>query len=100
MPLFTQSLTFVIRYQSIIEESIPFEEVVTDLPIDFMIALVVAGKRKRLIALEVSDKRILAAADFLKVDLSLIDEIRMVLDETKTEIPSFDQLSVWEESIP
>jgi hypothetical protein len=86
LPCFLQAMDFLLSYQEIIAKKIQFEERARDLPPRFLVALVFAGKNKRLIPLEVSDVRILNWAAYLKVDVSCVDA-KMEADESRTEIP-------------
>jgi len=86
MPFFLQSLNFVITYEKIIADRIPFEERTPNLPVDFLMALVVAYKKKCLIPLTTSDRRILTVADYLKVNLVNVESIRLAPDRN-VEVP-------------
>jgi hypothetical protein len=91
LPVFLHSMTLLLEYEGIITNGIPFESKIKDVPPAFFVALVFAGKRKRVIRLEVSDARILDWAEYVKVDFSTIDSISLSPDESHTEIP----LSLW-----
>jgi hypothetical protein len=84
LPLFSQTLGFIIDYERIILESIPFEDVARDLPMDFVVAVVFASKKKGLIPLEVSDYRILMAADYQHVDVTDLDHKRITAEKPPT----------------
>jgi hypothetical protein len=91
LPMFLQSMALIIDYESMIANRVPFETKVKEIPPTFFVALIFAGKKKRLIRLEVSDQRLLTWAECMKVDFTKIDSASMVVDETRTEIP----LSLW-----
>jgi hypothetical protein len=91
LPVFLQSMLLLLGYEDMIANKIPFEMMVRAVPPDFFVALIFAGKAKRLIRLEVSDQRLLKWAEYLKVDLEKIDSVSLTVDETQTEIP----LSLW-----
>jgi hypothetical protein len=87
MPYFTEALSFTLNYAMVLRDSIPFEEIAPDLRMDFLLALLFAGKRKRIIPLEISDKRILAEAEQQNVDISRVEEFRLICDESTADIP-------------
>jgi hypothetical protein len=91
LPMVSEALGFILDYEKIIRESIPFEDVAPNLPIDFVVAVVFASKRKGLIPLEVSDRRILLAAEYQHVDLSNLDE-KTLPPEKPPQIP----VSMWD----
>jgi hypothetical protein len=91
LPMFSEALTFIVDYQRIIRELTPFEDVAPNLPIDFVVAVVFASKRKGLIPLEVSDRRILLAAEYQHVDLADLDH-KVLPHERPDAIP----VSMWE----
>jgi len=74
-----------------LKKKIQFEEKARDVPPKFFVGLIFAGKRKRLIPLELSDLRLLHWADYMKIDISNIDRYVIEVDEKATEIP----LTVW-----
>jgi hypothetical protein len=96
LTILAESLVFVLTYGATIAGEVPFEEVAPDLPVDFMLALVVAGKRNRWIRLEISDKRILKAADAGGVDVARVDDIRLACSCGWTEIPP----TLWSDRVP
>jgi hypothetical protein len=87
MPLFGQSLNFILNYQRVLRDSVAFDEVAPDIPADFLLAMVMAGKRKRLIPLELSDKRVLAAADAAGIDVSRLDDVCLRAKEPELDVP-------------
>jgi hypothetical protein len=87
LPYFRQSLAFLQRYAEVIADSLPFVEVAPDLPPDFLLALVVNAKRKRIIGLELSDLRILEAAEAANADVAHIDRIRLTCKQEPLELP-------------
>jgi hypothetical protein len=88
MPFFAESLSFTLNYRTIIKDSIRFAEIAPDLPMDFLLGLLFAGKHKRIIPLEISDRRILSAAEQHQVDVAHVDEFRLRFDESTHDIPS------------
>jgi hypothetical protein len=91
LPMFSEAVTFIVDYERIIAELVPFEEVAPNLPIDFVVAVVFVSKRKGLIPLEVSDRRILLAAEYQHVDLTNLDH-RTLPPEKPDAIP----VSMWD----
>jgi hypothetical protein len=87
LPYFSQSLAFLQRYAEALTDSLPFVEIAPDLPPDFLLALVFAGKRKRILGLELSDRRILATAESANVDIALVESIKLVCKQEPLELP-------------
>jgi hypothetical protein len=76
----------LLEYEDIIARGIQFEDVAGSVPPKVLLSMVFAGKRKKVIPLEVSDFRILNWAIYLKVDFSAVDG-RVVPDESRTVVP-------------
>jgi hypothetical protein len=89
IPLFAEALNFVLNYERMDAESIPFEEVVPQLPSGFVLGIMFACKRKGLIPLEINDRRILAFGESQGVDFATIDE--QLISPDAVEIPK----SLW-----
>jgi hypothetical protein len=92
IPLFAEALSFILDYQRMDAESIPFEEVVSKLPAGFVLGIMFACKRKGLIPLEINDRRILAFGESRGADFATIDEQMVGSDTDSVEIPA----SLWE----
>jgi hypothetical protein len=86
-PVFLQSMLLLLGYEDMIADKVPFEMTVRVVPPEFFIALITAGKARKLIRLDVSDQRLLRWAQAIKIDLEKIDSLSFVVDETQTEIP-------------
>jgi hypothetical protein len=84
-------MLLLLGYEDMIANKVPFEMTVRAVPPEFFVALIFAGKAKRIIRLEVSDHKLLQWAEALKVDLDKLDSASLVVNETQTEIP----LSLW-----
>jgi hypothetical protein len=90
LPVFVQGMALVLEYETIIANKIPLGQRVGGLPPAFFAALVFAGKRKRMIKLEISDRPILKWIGELGIDVR--DILRPLdIDETATEVP----LDLW-----
>ena len=95
MPFFMESINFVTSYEMIIRQSIPFENYRLHLPPDFIVALVFMAKRKGLVPLEISDRRILKFAEYMKVDITKVTgDTFLFVDESVTAVP----ITLWDAS--
>jgi hypothetical protein len=91
LPLFAEALGFMLDYERITSEAIPFETAVPNLPVEFVVAVVFAGKRKGVIPLEISDRRLLIFGDYMGVDFATLDQA-VEPDADLPEIP----LAFWD----
>ena len=92
-PFFFESIEIITNYEKIIAESKPFENYGPHIPPDFLVALVFMSKKKALIPLEISDKRILGFAEYMKVDLTKVTgDTFLCVDESVTTVP----VTVWD----
>jgi hypothetical protein len=90
LPVFLQSMLLILGYEEMIKNNVPFE-MVRGLPPEFLVALLVTGKAKKLIGHEVGDQRLRNWAESRKIDLENLHNVRLEHDETKTAFP----LSLW-----
>jgi hypothetical protein len=87
LPVFVQGMALLLEYETIVTDRIPFQERVGDLPPAFFAALVFAGKRKRMIKLEISDQKLLKWINDLGIDVA--DTQRPLgIDEAMMEVPA------------
>jgi hypothetical protein len=91
LPIFSESIAALLEYEHMLRHRIRFEERAKHVPPKFFVALVFAGKRKRLISLQLSDQKIITWAEHMKIDLTNIDGYTITVDESNTEIP----MSLW-----
>jgi hypothetical protein len=86
LPVFVQGMGLLLEYETIIANRIPFAERVADVPPAFFAALVFAGKKKRMIKLEICDRWILKWITDLGIDVADTQQ-PLGIDETSTEVP-------------
>jgi hypothetical protein len=87
LPIFRQGMQLLLDYEMIIRNGVPFGERVGDVPPGFFAAIVLLGKGKGIIPLQVSDQRILKWTEDMGIDIGTVLSTVMTVDETQTEFP-------------